>query len=423
MRDEIKKRIEMINRGEVPEGYKKTRVGIIPVEWDVKKINKVANILRGASPRPISDLKWFDNDSNIGWVRISDVSRSKKVLTETEQYLSKKGIEKSRLVKKDNIIMSICATVGKPIYTGFDVCIHDGFVIFDELNIDKEYFYYLLLDKEKSWHKYGQTGSQMNLNTNIVGNERISIPINIKEQQTIAQILSTWDEAIELKEKLIEEKQKQKKGLMQKLLTGRVRLPGFEGEWEEKQISEVSKVINGGTPSTENSEYWDGEIPWCTPADITSSGKEIIVTTRYITKEGLENSSANLLLVDSILMCSRATIGPRAINKVPMTTNQGFKSFVCKKNLNYEFFYYLIEIYVPIFLRKASGSTFLEVSKKDVENTIVFLPPIKEQKAIADVLSTADKEIDLLNQELEQLKLQKKGLMQLLLTGIVRVKC
>ena len=168
--------------------------------------------------------------------------------------------------------------------------------------------------------------------------------------------------------------------------------------------------------------YWNGRIPFCTPTDITSSKKYIMKTQRYITQSGLDNSSANLLPINSILMCSRATIGPRCINKTQMATNQGFKSFICNGEiLDYNFFYYLLDIYVPVLIRRSSGSTFLELSKRDAENIRISIPSLQEQKAIAQILSTADKEIDLLNQELEQLKEQKKGLMQLLLTGKIRV--
>jgi type I restriction enzyme S subunit len=256
-----------------------------------------------------------------------------------------------------------------------------------------------------------------------IKNIRTVIP-PINEQRKIASILSAWDKAIELKEKLIELKKLQKKGLMQKLLTGEVRLPGFDKEWGKFKIKKVCNVVSGGTPSTNDKRYWDGNIPWCTPTDITSSGKFICNTKQTITEEGLKNSSANLLPKNSILMCSRATIGPRSINKVEMATNQGFKSFVCNKEyLDYEFFYYLLSLYIPIFKKLASGSTFLEVSKKDVENTSIFIPKdVKEQKAIGSIFSNLDKAIELLEKEIKELKQQKKGLMQLLLTGKVRVK-
>lgn len=116
-------------------------------EWGAKKLGEVADIKRGASPRPISNPEWFDENSEVGWVRISDVTKSKKYLEKTEQYLSDEGISRSRLVQRDNMIMSICATIGKPIYTKFDVCIHDGFVVFENLKMDKEYLYWIFRSK------------------------------------------------------------------------------------------------------------------------------------------------------------------------------------------------------------------------------------------------------------------------------------
>ena len=193
-------------------------------EWKNEKIKNISNVFRGASPRPISDPKWFDEQSEIGWVRISDVTKSNKVLHQTEQYLSDEGVKKSRLVKKNSIIMSICATVGKPVITGFDVCIHDGFVVFEDVQINKDYFYFALLRKENHWEKYGQTGSQMNLNTDIVGSEKILFPGDPFEQQAIANILITADREINLLESELEFIRNQKKGLMQLLLTGKVRV-------------------------------------------------------------------------------------------------------------------------------------------------------------------------------------------------------
>ena len=185
-------------------------------EWEEKIIGEIANIKRGASPRPITDTKWFDEDSKVGWVRISDVSKSKKVLVETEQYLSIAGIKKSRFIPKGNIIMSICATIGKPIYTGFDVCIHDGFVVFSELKAWHEYTYYYLEYIEKNWYQYGQPGTQVNLNSDIVSNEIFPFPC-LEEQTKIANFLSAIDQKIEVVAQQIEQAKTWKKGLLQQM--------------------------------------------------------------------------------------------------------------------------------------------------------------------------------------------------------------
>jgi type I restriction enzyme S subunit len=185
-------------------------------EWEESTLGEVCDIKRGASPRPIADKKWFSDDSAIGWVRISDVSKSSKYLTKTEQYLSEAGVRKSRLVKKGNIIMSICATIGKPIYTNFDVCIHDGFVVFENLQIGHEYLYYYLMLIEKNWYKYGQPGSQVNLNSDIVSNETIPIP-DIKEQTKIANFLTAIDYKITATQAELNAVKQYKQGLLQQM--------------------------------------------------------------------------------------------------------------------------------------------------------------------------------------------------------------
>lgn len=193
-------------------------------DWEIRKLGEIAKIVRGASPRPIEDPIWFDSNSTIGWVRISDVTKSKKILETTTQKLSLLGVKNSRYVEHDNLIMSICATVGRPIITKIDVCIHDGFVVFQELMIEKEYLYYFLSFIEKDWAKNGQTGSQMNLNTNLINTTIIPYPKEKKEQQSIAIILADIDEEILGLETKLDKYKQIKQGMMQNLLTGKIRL-------------------------------------------------------------------------------------------------------------------------------------------------------------------------------------------------------
>jgi type I restriction enzyme S subunit len=185
-------------------------------DWEEKRLGEICNIKRGASPRPIADSKWFDENSNIGWVRISDVTKSKKYLNKTTQYLSNEGVKKSRLIEKGSLIMGICATIGKPIYTNFTVCIHDGFVVFDKLSENKEFIYYYLDMIKKTWYKYGQPGIQVNLNSNIVSSEKINLP-SIPEQTKIANFLTKIDNKINLVEKQLTDSKQYKKSLLQQM--------------------------------------------------------------------------------------------------------------------------------------------------------------------------------------------------------------
>ena len=192
--------------------------------WEVKKLGEIATIQRGASPRPIENPIWFDENSKVGWVRISDVTSSVKYLTATTQKLSELGIRNSRLVKDGELIMSICATIGRPILTTFDVCIHDGFVAFYNPKVDREYLYYYLTFIENEWAKTGQTGSQMNLNSNIINTREIVYPRDTSEQKAISNTFADIDNEIAALEHKLTKSKMLKQGMMQELLTGRIRL-------------------------------------------------------------------------------------------------------------------------------------------------------------------------------------------------------
>jgi type I restriction enzyme S subunit len=192
--------------------------------WMMTKLGEIASIQRGASPRPIDSPIWFDESSKVGWVRISDVTKSVKYLFETAQKLSEEGIKNSRYVQAGELIMSICATIGRPILTAIDVCIHDGFVVFYKPMVDKEFLYYSLTYIEEEWAKTGQTGSQMNLNTDIIQTRTLAFPKEIREQRLIVETLSDMDDEILVLNQKLSKYKMLKQGMMQELLTGKTRL-------------------------------------------------------------------------------------------------------------------------------------------------------------------------------------------------------
>jgi type I restriction enzyme S subunit len=200
-----------------------TRLPGFQGEWQMTQLGRIAKIQRGASPRPIEDPIWFNENSSVGWVRISDVTRSGMFLYGTTQRLSPLGVEHSRPVSSGSLIMSICATVGRPVITRIDVCIHDGFVVFDELNADQRFVYYVLKWLEPTWSKHGQTGSQMNLNTGLINGAEILLPLR-EEQTAIATVLSDMDAELAALEARRVKTHALKQGMMQELLTGRTRL-------------------------------------------------------------------------------------------------------------------------------------------------------------------------------------------------------
>lgn len=191
--------------------------------------------------------------------------------------------------------------------------------------------------------------------------------------------------------------------------------------WSVKKISDLGTTVSGGTPDTNNPEYWDGDVLWVTPSEVSAlSNRFIWDTERKITEKGLKQSSAKLLPVNSLIICTRATIGDCCINKKPICTNQGFKNIIVTGN-NVDFLYYLISKNKHELIRKACGSTFLEISKKDIDNLKFPIPPLPEQEKIAEILGTWDEAIEKLSSLIEQKKLLKKGLMQKLFLDLKNV--
>jgi type I restriction enzyme, S subunit len=262
------------------------------------------------------------------------------------------------------------------------------------------------------------------LNQEILRDVVIPLPPTKAEQEAIAEALSDADALIESLEQLLAKKRQIKQGAMQELLTGKRRLPGFSEEWEVKRLGELADIRGGGTPSTTQPQFWDGNVLWCTPTDITGlkGVKYLHSTSRTISHEGLNSSSAELIPANSIVMTSRATIGECAINTVPVSTNQGFKNFIPFDDVDVQYFYYLLLTQKQGFISLCAGSTFLEIGKTQLTAFEVTLPGGKdEQTAIATILSDMDAEIAALESKLAKARSLKQGMMQELLTGRIRL--
>jgi type I restriction enzyme S subunit len=269
---------------------------------------------------------------------------------------------------------------------------------------------------------------------------RLSIPLPpLPEQQKIAEILETIDNAIEKTDKIIEKYKRIKQGLMQDLLTkgidenGNIRnekthkfkdspLGRIPEEWEVVRLGEVGNIVSGSTPSTYNDEYWNGEIVWITPNDLSNIENIFIEdSSRKITQKGLKSCSAKIISANSVVVSSRAPIGYVKVSKVPFTTNQGCKSIEYNGKFSPIFLAFLLSNKVQNMINLGSGTTFQEISKSNLANLLIPLPPLPEQQRIAEILSQTDQAIEKEQQYKEKLQRIKQGLMEDLLTGKVRV--
>jgi len=250
----------------------------------------------------------------------------------------------------------------------------------------------------------------------------VCIPSNIKEQQKIVKILSTWDNAIELKEQLIAEKKRQKQWLMQNLMTGRKRLPGFSGDWQRVRLGDMCKnVFGGGTPPRNIEHYYKGSIPWVTVKDLDGVQQKYD-SIEHITIDAVQQSTSKIIQKGNLIVATRMGLGRGFINMVDMAINQDMKGIILDDKLvSTEFAYYSFIELGSNLERLGNGSTVKGIDLQTLLKMTFNLPPLPEQAAIAKILSTADREISLHEKQLDEIKKQKNALIQLLLAGIVRV--
>lgn len=240
----------------------------------------------------------------------------------------------------------------------------------------------------------------------------------LEEQKKIAAFFSTLDQRIELNERKLESLEELKKGLMQKIFNRKIRFKKDDGTdfpgWTVSELGNIAEIRGGGTPSTSNSDYWDGNIQWLTPTEINS--KYVHESNRKITESGLANSSAKLLPIGTILLTTRATLGACSINNFngSVCTNQGFQSLVCKPIVLNEYVYYAITFdeFQKKITKHACGSTFLEISAKNLKKLTIPTPSLEEQRKIADFLSTLDLQIDIKKKTVSAMRDLKRGFMQ-----------
>jgi type I restriction enzyme S subunit len=288
--------------------------------------------------------------------------------------------------------------------------------------------YFLQKNAVRKWLEQNAVGQTMpNMNTAILSELPLMVASSKKEEEKIAKIICSWDKAISTAERLIDNRKQQKKALMQQLLTGKKRLVDdsgkpFNGEVQSFKLGDISKMNSGGTPKSSIDEYYGGEIPWVSIADMTKHGKWISSTGKYLTKAGIDNSSARLYPTGTVLYAMYASIGECSISTVELASSQAILGIRPSATLsNIYLYYFLSHLKEKITLMGQQG-TQSNLNAGMVKDFKILLPSLLEQQKIAVVLTNADQEIDLLKQQLAALKQEKKALMQQLLTGKRRVQ-
>ncbi len=270
----------------------------------------------------------------------------------------------------------------------------------------------------------GQGSTRYNISPTRLLSIELAVP-PLDEQEAIAGTISTFDEHIENLTKLIEKKKAIRDGALEDLVTGKARLDGFDGQWKCSRLDKLTKqIITGGTPSTAENKYWNGEIPWLSSTEIHQ--KRITSPTSYITEVGLNNSSAKIAPSFSVIVALAGqgkTRGTVAILEKAMALNQSLAAMVVNDGTDFTFLYYALEKSYEALRELSSGDGGRGgLNKKILKEFEIKVPPSKkEQKAIASILNVMDEEISVLVEERNKIIQIKDGAMDDLLTGKVRL--
>ena len=437
MTPEVKNRIAQIRRGEVPEGYKRGKIGIFPLDWEETQLKKLfvrqnrrnainnTNVLTiSAQYGLISQEKFFNKD-------IASEDKSNYYLLERGDFAYNKSYSNGYPFGAIKSLKKYEKGIVSPLYICFTPSEKNKCPDYYE-----HYFESGLLNHEIQ--AIAQEGARnhglLNIAVGDFFNSLIVAP-PAAEQQKIASILSTQDKIIDLKERLLEEKKQQKKYLMQQLLTGKKRLPGFSEEWENFGFNDVFCTLPTNTLSREdmcksggiirNIHYGDVLIHYGEVLNINEEDVPYIIEGKE-PAHYMQVENGDVIIADT---AEDMTVGKtteiqniktdKVVSGLHTICCRPIKKYFCEGWLGY---YMNSEEYHGQIKRLACGSKVFSISKTEIKKTRLRIPCINEQKEIIDILSTKNREIALSEQSIKAEKQKKKALMQLLLTGIVRVK-
>ena len=402
----------MTTKNNIPKGYKDSAVGIIPEEWKVKSVKDFGMVITGNTPSTTDISNYGDKYM---FVSPADLSDNKKYILHSEKMLSSKGYAASRKIPKGAILYTcIGSTIGKIGIASCDLTSNQQInaIICNETN---EYLYYALLFITDKIKILANEQAVPIINKSDFERIKLAIP-PLEEQKKIAEILSTWDEAIEKQSKLIEKLELRKRGIIQRLLTGRTRLPGFTTPWQKVKLGEIF---------TERNETKCEHLPLLS----ITADKGVILQSESDKKDTSNEDKSKYKRIcpnDIGYNTMRMWQGRSALSNIEGIVSPAYTIVTPKKNINTLFISEVIKLPRVIYdfwthSQGLVGDT-LNCKFHDFKQIKVLIPSIIEQNTISKILTTIDEEINIQHKKLKTLRTQKCGLMQQLLTGKTRVK-
>ena len=427
MKIEIENRLQLIKVGKEPVGYKNNNGYIIPKDWKIEKMGNLMEFKNG--------LNYKSNDSGelIKIVGVGDFKDNFYLNPKIIDYINVNNLSNDYLLKDGDLLFVRSNgnkdLIGRVLYcnTNNEKMTFSGFTIRGRLHsndmMDKYCAYYCSSNLVKSQYMKNGGGTNINnLSQGILSNLDITKP-PLNEQKRIVETIEVWDKLIYLKEKLLEQKLKQKKGLMERLLTGKVRLSGFNNEWQKVKISEVFDIRNEKSTITDELELYSLTIENGVTEKSDRYNREFLV-------KGDNKKYKITKFNDIVYNPANLRFGAISLNKIKkdVLLSPIYETLYVKNIYKYDVGFIsqilMSENQIKHFSTMAEGTLVerMSVKVKDFINFKINIPnSIHEQKAIAQIIYSCEKEIELLKKEITLLKKQKDGLIKLMLTGVVRV--
>jgi type I restriction enzyme S subunit len=414
--------------------------GTVPSEWGIREISEIAEVVGGSTPSTSNETYW---GGGIPWATPTDITElSGNRIEETANTITEEGLDSAstHLLPPYSVLMTSRATIGECAVNTTEMATNQGFKsLIPKEDIETWYLYYRMAGTASFLESLGAGSTFDEVSKSVVQTVDVPVP-PVKEQQKIASVLYTVDQAILKTQEIVNQADKVKKGLIQKFYSEgyydhdewqevdkqdayvMTRANKIPAEWDIHQSGEIADVKTGHTPSTSVDEYWDGDILWVDIHDLTQLEKIVIETTDdTITQEGLENSGAKLLPEGTLVLCRTGAIGETAILGKEMATDQDQVTFECDESIVFpRYLMYLFEFATPQLERLSAGSTHDKVQLHFFSDLEIPLPSLDEQQEIVDALESVDDVVIANKKQLGSLERLKTGLRQDLLSGDIR---
>lgn len=398
----------------------------IPKGWEVKKLGDIAITSSGGTPLRTHNEYW---NGNIKWLKISDLNDS--LIDNSDEFITEIGLKNSsaKILKKGTLLVAMYGSIGKLGILNTEATTNQAICAIINKK-DKKFeikflFYFFMSAKEKMLNEsFG--GVQKNISQTYLKNLEIPLP-NLVEQKAIvdklddsfAKIENAITNLINTKENL----KLYKQSVLKSAFNGDLLPNTSPTHWEVKRLGKIFNVIGGGTPNTNNAEFWGGNISWISSADIDKENFNAI-PRKFITENAIQNSATNLVPKNTIIVVTRVGLGKVAITKEPMCFSQDSQALIPFEKINVKFMAYQIKQIAQNFINISRGTTINGITKQNLKDCKICVPPLSEQNLIVAEIdrrfAIVDKTLNLIDKSIQNAKNLKQSILKKAFSGELR---